>query len=221
MNTESIELLNWARGTGFQIATAVFVFGLIYRVVTILILGRKQNISKARGSAVAAGATTVITRFAPVAGMFSINPILHIAGFVFHAGFFVVLFFYAPHIEVIGGLIGFSWPALSTGVITAIAMLTMIALIVLLAYRLTDPVRRYISDRQDYLIWIISFLPLITGYLAFQHMLLPYTLMLACHLLSVELLMVLLPFSRLSHFVTVFFARFYGGAESGRKGVLS
>ncbi len=146
---------------------------------------------------------------------------LHIAGYIFHIGFFIVLFFYDPHIEVFNDLLGISWPALPTGIITATALLTMIALLTLLAYRITDPVRRYLSDGQDYLIWVISFLPLITGYLAYQHMLLPYTQMLAYHLLSIELLMVLLPFTRLSHFITIFIARFYSGAESGRKGVSS
>ena len=71
------------------------------------------------------------------------------------------------------------------------------------------------------LAWALTFLPLLTGYLALHHLLLDYTWMLALHILSVEALMVLLPFTKLTHTVTVFFARWYNGEAFARKGVAS
>ncbi len=44
-----IELLSWARGPGLQIATIVFVAGVVIRVFEILVLGRKTNLAEAKG----------------------------------------------------------------------------------------------------------------------------------------------------------------------------
>ena len=52
-------------------------------------------------------------------------------------------------------------------------------------------------------------------------MLLPYTLMLALHLLSVELLMVVAPFTKLTHMFSFATARWYQGYQAGRRGVES
>jgi nitrate reductase gamma subunit len=45
--------------------------------------------------------------------------------------------------------------------------------------------------------------------------------MLGIHILSVELLMVMLPFTKLMHTFTLFMARWYNGAISGYRGVQS
>ena len=36
------ELVYWVRGTGLQIAAAVFVFGMSYRMLHLALLGRKK-----------------------------------------------------------------------------------------------------------------------------------------------------------------------------------
>jgi nitrate reductase gamma subunit len=55
--------------------------------------------------------------------------------------------------------------------------------------------------------------------MAVQHLLLPYTTMLALHILSVEVLLVVLPFTKLFHAFTVFGSRWFNGAVNGHKGV--
>ena len=64
----------------------------------------------------------------------------------------------------------------------------------------------------------LTLAPLLSGYLAFHHLLLPYTLMLALHILSVELLLVFMPFTKLFHTVSLFIARWYNGDALGHKG---
>ncbi len=81
-----------------------------------------------------------------------------------------------------------------------------------------NPVKRFLSGFQDYLAWLLTLLPLLTGYLAFHHVVADYTLMLALHVLSVELLLVALPFTKLFHTVSVFISRWYNGDIFGRKG---
>jgi len=44
-------------------------------------------------------------------------------------------------------------------------------------------------------------------------------MLLALHIMSVELLMIAFPFTKLSHAFTFLLARFYNGAVTGLKGV--
>ncbi len=49
------ELLLWMRGTGLQIAAAVFVLGMSYRMLHLLMLGRRKSLAVPRGSEWAGG----------------------------------------------------------------------------------------------------------------------------------------------------------------------
>jgi nitrate reductase gamma subunit len=67
----------------------------------------------------------------------------------------------------------------------------------------------------------VTFLPLLTGYLAFHRVGLSAPMLIGLHILSVELLMILFPFTKLSHAFTLWMARWYNGAIAGYKGVQS
>jgi nitrate reductase gamma subunit len=214
-------LLTWARGPGFDWALAIFVFGMLLRLFEVLSLGKKPDLAEGRGSGVAGGLRTIITRTLPRASVFSREPLRILNGYVFHLGFFVVLFFYGPHIELFETKLGISWAGLPTGVIDAVAVVTVASLILALMLRLTSPVLKHISTLGDYIAWVVTILPVVTGYLAYHHMLLPYTQMLAFHLLSVELLLVVAPFTKLTHMFSFALSRWYQGYQAGHRGIES
>jgi nitrate reductase gamma subunit len=210
-----MELLLWAKGTGLQIAGVIFIVGMVLRILEILLLGRKQDLSEARAGGMLAGLRTIITRTVPARGMW-----LHVtAGYIFHIGFFVVLLFFVPHILLFKDAFGWQWAGLPNAVIDVVTVVSIAALVAALVARLIDPVRRFLSNCGDYLALVVTLLPLITGYLAFHRQGLPYTQMLAVHILSVDLLLVVMPFSKLTHGATLLLARWYNGAIAGRKGV--
>lgn len=215
------EFLLWVRGPALQVASIIFILGIAARVLEILIIGRKRDLAEARGSAVAGGLRTIIMRTFQDSGTWKRSTFTLVSGFVFHIGLFITIVLYAPHILVIEEVLGVSWPALPTPVVDATAVITMIALVAVLIHRVRDPVKRFLSRFQDYLVWFVTFLPLLTGYLAFHRIGLTPTMLLAIHILSVELLMVVFPFTKLTHAVTLFFSRYYNGAISGYRGVKS
>jgi nitrate reductase gamma subunit len=215
------DLLLWARGPGLQIASIIFVVGVVVRLFGIFTLGRKPNLAEARGSAMAGGLRTILTRSFPDSSTHKRSAFTHIAGYVFHIGFFVTVFLYAPHILVIDAVMGVSWPALPTPIVDATAVLTMITLVAVLLHRISDPVLRFLSRFQDYFVWFLTILPVVTGYIAFHRIGLPPPTLIAIHILSVELLMIVFPFTKLMHAFTLFMARWYNGAIAGYKGVNS
>ncbi|MDH3899695.1 MAG: hypothetical protein OEU51_01455 [Gammaproteobacteria bacterium] len=215
------EFLLWVRGPALQGATIIFVLGMAVRILEILVLGRKRDLAEARGSAVAGGLRTIFTRSVPDKGTFKRSTYTLVAGYIFHIGLFITILLFAPHILLIDEVLGVSWPALPTTVVDATTVVTILALLAVLVHRLKDPVQRFLSHFQDYLVWLVTILPLITGYIAFHRVGLPAPTLIAIHILSVELLMVAFPFTKLAHAFTLFIARYYNGAISGYRGVNS
>lgn len=215
------EFLMWVRGPAFQVATLVFVVGIVVRLLEILLLGRKGNLAEARGSAMAGGLRTIVSRTWPDRGTLQRSTFTLVSGYVFHVGLFVTIFLFAPHILLIRDVFGVGWPSLPTAIIDAATVVTLITLLAVLVYRLGNPVQRFLSGFQDYFVWLVTILPLLTGYLAFHRIGLSPPLLLAVHILSVELLMVVFPFTKLMHAFTLFMARWYNGAIAGYRGVRS
>lgn len=213
------ELLMFVRGPALQFASVVFVIGVLVRIAEILLLGRRKNLAEARGSELAGGLRTILSRSVPDRGTLQRSTFNVVAGYVFHTGFFVVLFFFAPHILLLQDVFGVRWPSLPGSMVDAVTVVTIIALLLVLLHRINHKVMRYLSRTGDYVVWLVTFLPLVTGYLAFHRIGMAPQTLITVHIASVELLMIVFPFSKLMHAFTTFMARYYNGATAGRKGV--
>jgi nitrate reductase gamma subunit len=211
--------LTWVRSTGLDIAIGIFVPGTLWRLFEIYSLGRKADLAVPRHRSGASGLHTMFRRSVPPPGMFKRSPISYVGGYVFHFGLFVVVFLFAQHIKLIQDLTGLSWPNLPAQFIDATAVVTLATMLLMLAERINNPVKRFLSTFGDYAAWALTFLPVLTGYLATKHLLLPYTLMLSLHILSAELLLIFLPFTKLIHVFTLLGSRWYNGDVNAKKGV--
>lgn len=198
-----MSLLDFARGPALTIALAVFLIGTLWRLVAIFLLPWNRIPSPARENAppaILAALQGVFGKMMPHkaflsgAGAFTI-----INGYVFHIGLAVIVFAFAPHILFIKSLFGVSWPALPSGLIYAVGALTVASLIAALAQRLTSPVLRLISRVDDYISWLMTFLPVLTGLMAVSHLGARYETLLAIHILSICAFFVWFPFGKLMH----------------------
>lgn len=215
------DFLLWVRGPGFDIALVIFVIGVILRLLEVLILGRKPDYAEPRGTELGPGWRTVLRRTLPEAGSMKRSPFTVIGGYIWHIGFFICLLLFVPHIELLKGTLGVHWPGLPSNLVDAVAAVTIVTLIAMLFSRLNHPVKRFLSGPEDYLTWLLTLLPMVTGYLAYHRMINPYPLILGVHILSVEVLMVVFPFTKLMHAFSFIIARWYNGAMAGRRGVQS
>jgi len=213
-----LELLTWARGPGLVLALGICIFGVILRFAEILALGRKADLAPPRPNSAGSGWRTIVTRSLPPPGMLKLAPLTYLGGYVFHVGMAVTVFFFVPHIELFRGLLGLSWPGLPNPLVDIASIGAIVALLALLVGRFVDPVKRLLTNAGDWLAWVLTFAPLVTGYAAYHHLFENYTLTLALHIVSVELLLVVLPFSKLFHAFSLFLARWYTGDIAGRKG---
>lgn len=213
-----MDLLLWARGPGLQIALAIFIGGMLLKLFEIFSLGRKPDLSTPRPGNAAAGWKTIVSRSLPNRHLLKRTLPTYLLGYTFHAGFFIALLFFAPHIQLFRNTVRLGWPALPSQLVDSVSLLAILALLLVLAYRLYHPVKRFLSTFDDYASWALTLAPLLSGYLAFHHLLLPYTLMLAVHILSVELLLAFMPFTKLVHTLSLFVSRWYSGDALGHRG---
>ncbi len=210
-----IELLNWARGPGLFYATVIMVFGLTLRVFEILSLGRPDELAETRSSGVEDGFKLILKRSLPEPRNWKYIT----AAYIFHVGLLIVILFFIPHTQFFRDVFGVFWDGWPNYIIDFFTVLSIAAMLYTLAQRFVDPTRRVLSRMSDYFTWLVTFLPLVTGYMAFHRLGTDYTLMLALHILSVELLMVALPFSKLTHAITFLWSRYYTGSNMGRRGI--
>jgi hypothetical protein len=212
-------LLELARGPLLAVSLFVLLAGSLWRVVAIWRLGTTPDLSEPRDTRLAAGAVRGIfarmvlrKEFRPTRSLGNLN------AYVYHAALAVIVFGYAPHIRFIERLTGLAWPALPALVMYVAAGAAVVALLIALLERLSDPVRRLLSGFDDYFSWFVVALPLVTGMAALDQPAALYPPPLAIHLLSVELLLLWLPFGKLGHAFLVFFSRAITGAALARKG---
>lgn len=223
MNWDNV--LEFARGPLFEAALLVFIGGLIYRLVTIVLLGWKHDRVPARGSKLAGTAKSflkgiLIWPFIPwVKNTFKRNPVIYIAGGLFHLGLLVVIFLGTAHMLVWKSLLGFGWPTLALPIVDWLAAVAIVAMIILFINRLINPVLKLITGPAEWINLLLVFLPMLTGYMMTHHMLSPYEMLFSLHMLAVDVLLIWIPFSRISHFIFYFFARTIHGREFGKRAV--
>ena len=204
-------------GPFWYFSLAVFVIGVIWRLVGMLTVGRHTDLSQPRQSGSSGAVRINVTRFFPRADFWSRIKLQVVAGYLFHVGLFAVLFFAAPHIDFYREkLTGFGWPALPFWGFILASEIAFLGLLLLVIHRLTNPVTRKISQRGDYVGSFLIFFVMLTGCLALAE---SYESLRVIHFFSAELLLIYFPFSALMHTFSFPFSRGFTGAHYGRRGV--
>ncbi|TAM46214.1 MAG: hypothetical protein EPN53_13695 [Acidobacteria bacterium] len=192
----------WARGPFLYLAFSVLVVGAVRQwVLAIGELARAHRM---------AGDQRVPWRWmfkkslgwiVPVNALRGTRIPFTIASAVFHAGMLLVPLFLAGHVALIEQGIGIGWPTLPAAAADALTLAALAGLGVLLLYRLLERAARFLSGPQDYLLLALCITAFLTGYLVAhpEASPLPFTVIYLGHLLSAELILVLIPFSKLAH----------------------
>lgn len=100
-----------------------------------------------------------------------------------------------------------------------LAAISIAAMVGLFINRLLNPVLKLISGPAEWLNLLIVFLPMVTGYIMTHHLFFRYEVLFSLHMLAVDLLLIWIPLSRISHFMFYFFSKAIHGAEFGKRAV--
>lgn len=206
-------------GPLWYFSLVVFSVGVLWRLAGIVFGRRKTDLSVPRGSAVPGAVKTVFSRFIPDSHMAPRISVQVVAGYMFHLGLFALMFFAAPHVAFLDEqFLGFSWTPLPHWAFIVASQFAFLGLIILWVRRMTSLVSRLISNLDDHIAAILSFVVMLTGCLALLE---SFTALRLLHRFSVELLLIYFPFSSLMHTFTFIPSRYFTGAWFARRGVNS
>ncbi|MBR4423198.1 MAG: hypothetical protein IKS68_03145 [Mailhella sp.] len=202
-------MIEFLSGPLFKLSLLIFFIGLAVRIV-LYVRGLDAKLERVAYAymgkdGVIGGAWSVFKWLVPF-GTHSWRKqgFATFAFFLFHLGVVICPLFLAGHMVLLEGSFGFSLPSLPVCVGDAFALLGFGGGIMLLLRRIALPEVRFLSDWKDYAILGLCIFTVGTGMLA-RFQIGCYDLMLGAHMLSGELILILAPFTKLSH-IALFFA---------------
>jgi len=144
--------------------------------------------------------------------IFGTHPVVIVATCLFHILIFIVPLFLLAHnilFEAAWGIQLWSFCESTSDVLT---LLVLLGGLFFLCRRVFLRQVRSITTSYDYLVLLIVLAPFITGFFA-THQWFDYRTMIFLHVLSGEIMLIIIPFTRLGHMIFFFLYRFTIGSE--------
>lgn len=151
------------------------------------------------------------------------NPIFMPLTYIFHICLIVVPIWLSGHINLWEeSRFEWSWTPIPDGLADWMTLIFLAIAIFFLLRRIFSADIRLLSTFSDYFLLVVTALPFLTGYFLTHETLDGVGFlgenMTLIHMLSGELMLILIPFTKLSHFILFFFSRGASGIEFGRRG---
>jgi len=153
-----------------------------------------------------------VTPFA--ATNWKLHPVLTIVTFAFHICLLAAPLFLLSHIILWDEAWNISWWAFPDALADVMTVVVILSCLFFLVRRIRQPEVRFVTSASDFVILAIVAMPFLTGFIAY-HQWFDYRISLILHILSGEVMLVAIPFTRLSHMIFSPFTRAYMGSEFG------
>jgi len=140
------------------------------------------------------------------------QPVLGAVTFVFHLCIVLTPVFLLAHIVLIYESWQIQWFSLPDTVADIMTIIVIAGTLYFAGRRLLRPEVRAVTDFSDWAILFVINGIFLTGLLAYHHWG-PYRPLLITHIVLGEILLLMIPFTKLMHMVLYFFTRGYLGAE--------
>ncbi len=135
------------------------------------------------------------------------HPLMTLAFFLFHIGAIIVPLFLVGHNVILQSNFGFSLPTLPMQVADGFTIAAIIGIAIMAFRRIAKPEVRILTTPYDWFILILAAAPFVTGFVARLGMVADYNIWLLAHIIVSEILLILAPFTKLSHIVLFFMSR--------------
>lgn len=196
--------IEFGRGPLFRLAFALMVLGLL-RVLALTLVGVAEAYRRNPDRIVPWRdvAWQTLTWLVPIRRLWRKRPVYSVVSFLFHVGLITVPLFLAAHVLLWKQATGWAWPAMPQMAADWLTLLAIATGLGLVLGRLLDSSARAISRRQDYFFPLLLVIPFVTGYLCVNTPLAPrtYQAVILAHIYSANLIMALIPFSKIAHCV--------------------
>lgn len=207
-------MYDFVSGPLVWIAFIVFIGGMIYQFLRMLITAKKDKVIYPYMS-LKYGLRSLLHWIVPFAGRnMRMRYEMTIVTFAFHVCLVLLPIFLTAHVVMFSSAWGPGWVTLSSTTADALTIVVILAVVFFLIRRLMLPEVRYVTFASDYVLLAVAAAPFVTGFIARMQWL-DYYSMLIIHMIAGCLMLMVIPFTRLSHMLFFPFTRAYMGSEFG------
>jgi nitrate reductase gamma subunit len=211
------DLYAFLSGPAVWIAFTIFFGGLLFRIAYLFGLSRERDRVFYNHMSAKWGFQSILRWLLPLGSVSLRNqPVFSIVFYVFHVCLLAVPLFLLAHNTLWHEAFGASLWSMPDSLADILTMVFLACFVFLFVRRLVRPEVRILTSLWDYTLLILTMLPFLTGLLAY-HQIGPYSTMLVLHILFAEILLIVIPFSKLGHVILFFFTRAFIGYEMGER----
>ena len=195
--------LEWARGPFFWAALTFMFLGLARHVLVTIweVVRNTRRAGDRRLPYRQIAAATLAWLYPP--GKLKDRLVFGLTSLVFHIAILLVPIFLAGHIALWERSVGISWPAIPNLLADILTVVAVVTGMLLVLQRAIARDTRSLSRFQDYALPLLVAFPFAWGFLVMHPAWnpFPYELTLLIHVMSANVLLILIPLTKLSHCV--------------------
>ncbi|MBF0105691.1 MAG: nitrate reductase [Deltaproteobacteria bacterium] len=192
----------------------VFFIGSLFRIIQMFRLAKKEKVIYPYMT-VRHSLRSIIHWIVPFAGRnMRLRPFMTIATFAFHLSLFAAPLFLVAHNVILDARWGVSLWVLPETVADVLTLIVIAVCVFFFVRRMFAPEVLYVTSWGDVILLVLIALPFVTGFIA-HHQFFASRAVLIAHIILGEIMLMLVPFTRLSHMLYFFFTRAYMGCEFG------
>jgi len=210
-----LEIYQFVSGPLAWSAFLIFIGGCLYRLISLLVLVHRKERFIYSYMSFRYGLRSILRWSTPFATEnMRRHPGMTIVAFAFHICLLITPLFLLAHVVLIEEAWNVSWWTLPDALADAMTLIVVGGCIFFLVRRLTNREVQYVTTASDFVLLAVVVAPFVTGFLAYYQWF-GYKIFVILHILSGEIMLVTIPFTRLSHMITAPLTRAYMGSEFG------
>jgi nitrate reductase gamma subunit len=197
------------------VAFIIFIGGSLFRLINLIILVHRKERFIYSYMSLKYSLRSILHWSTPFATEnMRQHPALTIVAFAFHICLLLTPIFLLAHVTLVDEAWNVSWWTLPDGATQIMTLIVIAGCVFFLVRRLVNPEVNYVTSASDYIILAIVAAPFVTGFLAYYQWF-EYQIFMILHVLAGEIMLVAIPFTRLSHMLFAPLTRAYMGSEFG------
>ncbi len=209
------QLYHFLTGIGLAVALLIFFVGLIVRLIHYF-RGLDWRLERVAykpylGLGMKGGIHSAFKWLLPFGTYgWRAQPFFTVCFFLLHFGAVLIPLFLIGHTEILRLRLGISFPSMPQPLSDVLTVAAIIGLILIVLRRISLPEVRILTTAYDYFIIALVAVPFVTGFVA---RLGGGEVWLIIHIISGEIMLILAPFTKLSHIALYFASRWQIGAD--------
>ena len=196
-------------------AFIIFIGGCLFRLISLIILVHRKEKFIYSYMSLKYSLRSILHWSTPFATEnMRRHPLLTIVAFAFHICLLLTPIFLLAHVTLIDESWNVNWWTLPEGATQIMTLIVIAGCVFFLVRRIVSPEVHYVTYASDYIMLAIIAAPFVTGFIAYYQWF-EYQIFMILHILSGEIMLVAIPFTRLSHMLFAPLTRAYMGSEFG------